>query len=186
MGAWKPMLPWNATTVCGAVVDTALSAGLKAIVVAGYRADELIAEFAGRPEVVVVVNPDWELGMLGSVRTGFGRIGEPVAGFFVAPADMPRLPAAAFGLIAAELRDRAESRAIFAARSGRLGHPVWIPAAFMPDIASLDTGSRLRDYLLRRPWASVEVDDEGIFVDIDTPEAYAALRDATERGADPF
>ncbi len=189
MGAWKPLLPWGAGTVCGAVVDAALSAGLKPVVVAGYRSGELIAAFSGRPEIVVAENPDWERGMLGSVRVGFGRVveaaraaGAGVEGFFVAPADMPRLPADAFGRIAAELPRGAGPRAVFASRGGKLGHPVWVPAAFMPGIAALDPGSRLRDYLLGRPWSSVEVDDDGIFDDIDTPEAYAASLDAASRG----
>jgi len=189
MGAWKPLLPWGAGTVCGAVVDAALSAGLRPVVVAGYRSGELAAAFSGRPEVVVVDNPDWERGMLGSVRAGFGRVvevsraaGGDVEGFFVAPADMPRLPSAAFGRVAAELSRGAVPRAVFAARGGRLGHPVWVPAAFMPGIAALDPGARLRDYLLERPWSSVEVEDDGIFDDIDTPEAYAASLDAASRG----
>jgi molybdenum cofactor cytidylyltransferase len=181
MGAWKPMLPWGDTTMCGAVVDTVLSAGLHPVVVAGYRADELVAAFTGRPEVTVVVNQAWELGMLGSVGAGveaLSRMATGYDGFFVAPADMPRLPAIAFALEIEEAERRAadgKARAVFAARAERLGHPVWIPAAFVPGLAGRDPDSRLRDYLLSLSWTSVQVDDDGIFADIDTPETYAAL-----------
>lgn len=189
MAAWKPLLPWGNTSICGAVVDTVLSAGIKPVVVAGYRGEELADSFADRPELAVVLNDDWESGMLGSIRTGVDFIlqncltdGEGDAtGFFVVPADMPRIPVQAFALMTAELAENLSEvaggekapAAVFAARAGRLGHPVWIPAAFIPALRELDPGSRLRDYLLGQPWTSVEVDDDGIFEDLDTPEAYA-------------
>ncbi|HUW70001.1 MAG TPA: nucleotidyltransferase family protein [bacterium] len=181
MGAWKPMLPWGDTTMCGAVVNTVLSAGLHPVVVAGYRADELVAAFMGRLDVTVVVNQAWELGMLGSVRAGIEALSLIAAGFdgfFVAPADMPRLPAIAFALEIEEAERHAadgKACAVFAARAERLGHPVWIPAAFVPGLAGRDPDSRLRDYLLGHSWTSAQVDDDGIFADIDTPETYAAL-----------
>jgi len=183
MAAWKPLLPWGSTSIIGAVVDTVLAAGLRPVVVAGYRGEELAGSFADRPELAVVLNDGWELGMLGSIRTGVDFIlqncledGEgDAAGFFVVPADMPRVPAKAFTLMTAALDDAGmASGAVFAARAGKLGHPVWIPAAFIPALRPLDPGSRLRDYLLGQPWSSVEVDDDGIFEDLDTPEAYAA------------
>ncbi|OHD23540.1 MAG: hypothetical protein A2Y38_04405 [Spirochaetes bacterium GWB1_59_5] len=203
MAAWKPLLPWGATTICGAVVDTVLLAGLRPVLVAGYRGEELAESFADRPELAVVLNDDWALGMLGSIRTGVDFIlqnclvdGEgDTAGFFVVPADMPRVPAKAFSLISAALAgsggamprggasragtpgDDTAQGSVFPSRGGVLGHPVWIPAAFIPALRGLDPGSRLRDYLLGQPWTSVEVDDDGIFADLDTPEAYSeALR----------
>lgn len=185
MAAWKPLLPWGGTSICGAVVDAVMAAGLKPVVVAGYRGEELAGSFAERPGLSVVLNDDWERGMLGSIRTGVdfmlqscledGEGGS--AGFFVVPADMPRIPANAFSLIADALKrmDGATVPAsVFASRAGRLGHPVWISAAFIPALRQFDPGSRLRDHLLGQPWSSVEVDDDGIFDDLDTPEAYAA------------
>jgi len=190
MAAWKPLLPWSNTTICGAVVNTVLAAGLKPLVVAGYRGEELAESFSDRPDLAVVLNDGWELGMLGSIRTGvdfmlqncFEDGAGDAAGFFVVPADMPLVPAKAFALMKEELAKNASQAAgaekapaaVFAARSGRLGHPVWIPAAFIPALRELDPGSRLRDYLLGQLWSSVEVDDDGIFEDLDTPEAYAA------------
>lgn len=181
MGAWKPMLPWGSTTICGAVVETVIASGLHPVLVAGYRADELVAAFGDRPGLTIVRNPDWEQGMLGSIRVGVGalsRIAPGYDGFLVAPADMPRLPVSGFARVIAEAERDARSgraRAVFAARGERLGHPVWIPAGFVAGLSERDPDSRLRDYLLERPWTGIEVDDDGIFADIDTPEAYADL-----------
>lgn len=184
MGAWKPLLPWGETTVCGAVLATALSLGLKPIIVAGYRAPELAAAFENIPGVDLVVNDDWAKGMLGSIRLGSERAlalssehaSTSVHGFFVAPADMPMLPKEAFVRIASfvSIRSASEPGAVFASRGSRLGHPVWIPYAFIPEISSLPPEARLRDFLLAKRWASVDIDSEGIFTDIDTPEAYDA------------
>lgn len=191
MGAWKPLLPWGATTVCGAVIDTVLAARLCPVLVAGYRASDLLAAFAGRPGIRLVENAEWERGMLGSIRAGLSAIIADIddsagpAGFFVAPADMPRLPLAAFAAVAAEAgRRAAEGRpsAVFAASGERLGHPVWIPATLFGGLTALEPDSRLRDYLLVSSWTSVEVDDDGIFADLDTPEAYAASYDGAMRG----
>lgn len=184
MGAWKPLLPWRDTSVCGAVVNTVLSVGLRPLIVAGYRASELLAVFLSTPELDVVVNDDWAQGMLGSICVGaqkvfslsLERTGKEADGFFVAPADMPLLPAEAFVRIVAALADKkgAAPGAVFASRGSRLGHPVWIPAAFVPEMVGLDPDSRLREFLLDRPWTSVEIHADGIFADIDTPEAYKA------------
>jgi len=194
MNAWKPLLPWGTTTVCGAVVETVVAAGLVPVLVAGYRAPELEAAFADRARLEFVLNRDWERGMLGSVRAGARRVAElslaegGFEGFFVAPADMPGIPEAAFAAVYGAVRRRKDGdeegdapRAVFASRNGALGHPVWVPAAFMPDMEGLDPGSRLRDFLLERAWSSVEADDDGIFEDVDTPDAYAASLEAVSR-----
>lgn len=186
MGDWKPLLPWGRSTICGAVAAAALAAGLRPVVVAGYRAGELAAAFSGRPEVTVVVNRDWERGMLGSVRVGASLPLSRGIGFFVAPADMPSLPSEAFERLLGELdrlgREGEAARTLFASRAGRLGHPVWIPAEVASGLGSLDPGQRLRDHLLGLPWSAVEVADDGIFDDLDTPEEYraAASRILTE------
>ena len=172
MGAWKPLLPWGATTMCGAVVDIVLAAGLKPIVVAGYKAEELKAAFTGRPEVLVVENRNWERGMTGSIVFG-ASFARGSAGFLVAPADMPRLPEQAFESVL-KAASRLPGTTVFAARGSRLGHPVWIPASLVRGISELEPNSRLRDYLLTMGWTSVQVDDDGIFADIDTPGAYEA------------
>ena len=97
---------------------------------------------------------------------------------------MPRLPATAFAMVAAEA-DRLETAgrpsAVFAASGSSLGHPVWIPAAMFGGLAGLEPDSRLRDYLLGAGWSSVQVDDDGIFADLDTPETYAASHEAAMR-----
>lgn len=101
-------------------------------------------------------------------------------GCLVAHADMPLVPVCAYEAVLERAALREASglgpAAIFPSYprgGGLLGHPVWIPFAFLDGLAALGPGERLRDYLLAGPWEAVDVDDEGILVDLDTEEAYA-------------
>ncbi len=181
MDGFKPLLPWRGTTICGAVLSTALEAGLAPVLVLGYKAEVLAEAFRDRTDLVLVPNPEWESGMVGSIQAGCRAAlahwpGMP--GLLVAPADMPALPVEAFRILAEKglLRSRAgaEPVTLFAARKGKLGHPVWIPAQFIDGILALGQDGQLRSHLMTRPWMEVQVDSAAIFLDLDTREDYLA------------
>ena len=181
MGSFKPLLPWQGSTLCGAVVEKVLDAGLQPVLVSGFQAGALEASFKGRADLLLVHNPDWEAGMVGSIQAGCRAALEKWPGFsglLVAPADMPALPLEAFRLLVEEGLSRGNSEtgpsALFASRHGTLGHPVWIPWQYMDDILALGKGGQLRSYLLTRSWSGVEVESDAIFMDLDTPEDYHA------------
>lgn len=206
-GIPKPLLPWGASTMCGTVMEAALQAGLRVLVVTGYGQEAFLDTF--RPEtgnqpgtdarVTLSHNPGWEKGMLGSIAHGMaearrlytaGRDGRPFPGAVVALADMPGIPAEAFAMVAhagfdhsvsgqakpdSTVQDRipdAPARVVFAEHDGTLGHPVFIPGHLVDALSGLDPDGRLRNFLLTQPWTSVHIDDDGIFADYDTPEAY--------------
>lgn len=157
------------------VVTNVIASGLEAIVVAGFRGGELHALLDGRPGIRVVDNPDWEAGMLGSILRGARMVrGE---GFFVLPADMPRVGASVFGA----LLGASGAGTLFAAFEGRLGHPVRIPTSYLPDMEKLGPGARLRDFLLARGHRLVETGDSSVLSDLDTPDEYRAALDTRGR-----
>ncbi len=179
-GEFKPLLPWKEGRLIDAVIAACAQGGARPLVVGGYNATELEAALAGYKGLAFIRNAAWERGMLGSIRLGAReahRLDPLGRGFFVAPADMPLLPAKAF----AALREEASRRwsadeapaALFPSYKGELGHPVWIPFDFLPAMEGLDPDGRLRSFLMGQPWASVEQADRGIVLDLDTPEAYA-------------
>lgn len=186
MGLWKPALPWRGATVCEAVVDSALEAGLAPFVVAGYRADELRELLAVTGRASVEYNPGWEDGgMLESVQVGLraarAALGAAFAGFAVAPADMPAIPPGAFAAVVGAGLAASPASVVFAAKGGRRGHPAFVPAALAQAVETAAGGESLRDVLLSLRWTSVELDDDGIFADVDTLEEYRRLRGS--RGA---
>ncbi len=184
MGLWKPLLPWASSTIIETVVTSVLEAGLEAIVVAGFRGEELHAIFDGRPSLRVVDNPAWREGMLGSVLAG-ARATEGEA-FFVTPADMPMIGPGLYRLLVSVFeegkegdrggRTRAfrEATTLFAACRGRAGHPVLIPRTLLAEMEGLDRDGKLRDHLLRGRWEFVETGDPSVLADIDTREDYAS------------
>lgn len=181
MGSFKPLLPWQGGTICGSVIDKAVLAGLKPVLVTGYEAAALEVAFGSRTELYLVHNPEWAKGMVGSIQVGCraALVRWPcMQGFLVAPADMPALPIVAFTRLAQAGRARyaagEEPAALFATRKGRLGHPVWIPVQFMEEILGLGQEGQLKAHLLTKTWEGVEIDSEGIFKDLDTPEEYQA------------
>lgn len=173
--------------MAAAAVRAAIDGGCRPVVVSGYRAQELEAALAGSG-ADFARNPGWERGMLGSVAVGARRAHEldpGGVGFLVSHADMPLVPPKAFALLVAEAERLTTERAgadapsaVFCRAQGRLGHPVWLSYALTERLASWDPGASLKAYLQEGRWAACELDDAlgasaaGIFLDLDTPEAY--------------
>ena len=182
MGGFKPLLPLGGRAMVDIVASRAREAGCRVLVVVGYRGDEVARLFEGREGVVVVGNPRWEEGMLGSIQAALGLVrGEA---FFCMNADMPLVTAAAYAALAAARDARNKSAppgagptgaAFFAAAGGREGHPVLLPAAWIPEILLLPRAGRMRDFLAGRPRELVELGDDAVLTDIDTPEDYRRL-----------
>jgi CTP:molybdopterin cytidylyltransferase MocA len=53
---------------------------------------------------------------------------------------------------------------------------VLLSRSVIPEILALPTDAILRDYIQARGYITVGVPDEGILLDIDTPEDYQAMR----------
>ena len=176
MGSWKPLLPFGASTVIEATVGAARAAGLEVILVVGHRGGELIELFAGDSLVRPVVNSEWERGPLGSMLLGL----EAAAGrlVFLMNGDMPLVKAGTYGSLAAEAERRAAAglpeAPLFAAFGGRAGHPVLVPRTLALGAATAGV-SRMRDHLREFSPIDVECGDEGVLVDLDTPEEYRRL-----------
>ena len=89
---------------------------------------------------------------------------------------MPRVAPATLAAIAAAAGDA--DAVVVPVAEGRRGNPVAWGRAHWPRLTALtgDTGARaLLDSVSVN---TVAVDDDGIFADVDTPEALAALRSA--------
>jgi molybdenum cofactor cytidylyltransferase len=109
----------------------------------------------------------------------FGVAGAPEAvGFLVALADMPFVRPGTVAAVAGLLREGAVIAA--PAAGGKRGHPVGFAAALRPQLEALEGDLGARSILDRHAGEVrlIEVDDRGIYLDIDT------LVDVSE-GAEP-
>ncbi|MXX36971.1 MAG: nucleotidyltransferase family protein [Gemmatimonadetes bacterium] len=176
-GANKLLLPWKEQCVLQVAVERICEVGLgEVIVVTGHQRAE-VGEALSRYPVRLVHNPKFAEGMAASIRVGVeAAIGEQ--GYLFALGDMPQITGKTM-LKVAETLTSTEAIAV-PVRDGRRGHPVAIGSAYRDALLAL-TGDRGARAVLAKNAANiveVSVEDEGIFVDVDTQESYRAARTA--------
>lgn len=177
MGRFKPLLPLGGQTVIDHVIDTFRAAGLGRItVVTGHQADALEARLHGAG-VHTVRNPDHAQGMYSSVRCGIASLADDVQACLLLPVDIPLVRPATLAALAAS--HRADGPAVCYPRFGReAGHPPLIARRVFREILADDGTRGLRAVLARHDGAdtmALDVADEGVLLDMDTPEDYRRL-----------
>lgn len=123
--------------------------------------------------VRVVINPDADAGMGGSLAIGVAAL-TPCDGVFVVLGDMPLIPQAVYQQLAAHLTGY---NIVVPTHDGRDGHPVLFAATCFDDLRALkgDTGARHLITGGRYRVVRLEVDTEAIVQDIDTKDDLTAL-----------
>ena len=173
MGAFKPLLPFGATTVIERVIATIHEAGVETIrVVVGWQAEQLIPVLA-RCGIPWVRNEGFEDGMFSSVQAGVRSLPSGLRAFFILPGDMPLVqPATLTRLIAAW--DAQPGGALYPCYQGRRGHPPLIATDYTPEILLATPSAVLREFLARHAQDAREIEcgDPGILIDLDTPDDY--------------
>jgi len=186
MGAFKPLLPLGGSTVIERAVSSFLRAGVRDVrVVVGHKAEALEPVLA-RLGVSTILNAAYQTGMYSSVVAGVNSLDAQTTAFFVLPVDTPLVKPRTV---------RALSQAFRAARSGIIypcfqqqrGHPPLISASYIREILAWARPGGLRALLQEHRDASldVEVPDQGILLDVDTPEDYRVALEYADREAFP-
>ncbi len=178
MGDFKPLMPLRGRTVLENTVDSLFSGGAASVVaVVGHRGGEVEALLRARygARVQTVRNPDYARSdMLRSIQTGCRALPECDA-FFLLPGDMPFVRRSTFEKLR---RARGTGGVIFPELDGRRRHPPLIDSRLIPEILSFEGPDGLRGLWRRHEneIRAVPVDDEGVSLDLDTPEAYNRCR----------
>jgi molybdenum cofactor cytidylyltransferase len=158
-------------------VDAALASPARpVVVVTGHEAERVRAALAGR-DVRFAHNPAPEDGLSASLRAGLAALGGEVDAAVICLGDMPFVRAEHVAALVAAF-EASGRRAICAPRfEGRRGNPVLWPARFFPEMAALagDGGARTLLDAHAAEVCYVPVADAGVVLDVDTPEALAAL-----------
>jgi molybdenum cofactor cytidylyltransferase len=180
MGRNKLLLPIEGKPLVVRVVDALLQSMVSDIVVVtGHQAAEVEAALSSR-HVRFVANPDFTEGLGTSVARGIAALPADIDGALVALGDMPRLtPSDIDRLIAAF--NPVEGRAICVpTHGGRRGNPVLWARDYFPEMQRLggDTGAKALIDRHADQLCEVAMPSDSVLLDIDTPEALAAL----ERG----
>lgn len=134
------------------------------IVVVGHRREDLIARLKTYSKVEIVINDDYQLGMFSSVKAGCKAVrGDR---FFLMPADMPFVKRETF-----EALQRTEGDIVIPSVNWKAGHPILVKRRVVSGIWD-SRAEHLRAYLAGVEKTYVSVEDQGVLIDIDTPEDY--------------
>jgi molybdenum cofactor cytidylyltransferase len=160
------------------VVDIVLATKASPVlVVTGHEAEKVEAALAGRP-LAFIHNPEFEEGLASSLRRGIAALPEEIDGALVTLGDMPRVrPGDIDRLIAAF--SPLEGRAICVPTyNGKRGNPVLFGRRFFAEMSRVrgDVGARHLIGQYAEAVCEVEMGDEGVLIDIDSPDKLEKLR----------
>ncbi|QOV18492.1 nucleotidyltransferase family protein [Blautia liquoris] len=176
MGDFKPLMPFKGKTLIECTVDSMLQAGVKQVVIVlGYRGNEIqsVLSLHYGSEIIFTYNPNYATtDMLTSIKYGL-RVMPPCEAFFLLPGDMPVVKKSTF-LKLLKAHPANQASVIFPTLEGYRKHPPLIDFTFLNIILNYQGDGGLRqiwrlyeDFVIHVP-----VDDEGVWVDLDTKKDY--------------
>ncbi len=173
MGTQKLLLPFDETTVAGAVVRTAqASRAGRTLVVLGADREAVRRELETRG-VEFVVNENYPLGMLTSIQAGFKALPGEARAAVILLGDQPFLVSRVIDEVIAAYENGGKGIVIPTCQ-GRRGHPALIDIKYRDEVLAIAPADGLRRLILAHPDDILEVDvaDPNILRDLDTPEDY--------------
>jgi molybdenum cofactor cytidylyltransferase len=161
------------------IVRTLNDAGIATVVVVVGHEGARVAAAVEQSGLLArcVVNPHYQQGQLSSLLAGLDAIDDPgVDGFLLALVDAPLFAASTVQAVVRRFEET-HTPVVRAVRGAQHGHPVLIGRALFERLRAADPAYGAKPVV--RAHASAEgdvvVNDPGAYIDIDTPEDYAAL-----------
>ena len=175
MGQPKALLSIGGQTFIERIVDALRKAGLQnIIVVLGHDAEAMRQKIAHLP-VTILVNPEYRTGQLSSLRVAIRHLlpNDRCGGLLVHLVDHPYIDAALVNLLIERFEDSGKLIAV-PRFHGKRGHPVIFARSLLDELlnAPEDQGAKAVVNAHRDETLEIETEDEGITLDIDTPELY--------------
>jgi molybdenum cofactor cytidylyltransferase len=125
--------------------------------------------------VKLVHNSDYADGISTSLKAGIATLPSDIEAVAVALGDMPEINGGLIDKLAHAINPAGGALVAVPTREGRRGNPVVWSRRFFEDLAKLEGDTGARHLIAQHNEAVIEVpvEDEGAFLDIDTPEALA-------------
>ena len=151
------------------------------IAVLGNQAEAVDAAI-GKLPVERIRNPEFAEGLSTSLKCGIAALPSDLDGALVCLGDMPLLTGRHLDRLIAAFNPLEGRAIVVPVRRGKRGNPVLWSKRFFPEMTELagDVGAKHLIGEHAELVAEVEMDDDAVLVDIDTPEALDALRRKTK------
>jgi molybdenum cofactor cytidylyltransferase len=145
------------------------------VVVTGHQSDEVRAALEGL-DVQFAANDDFAAGLSTSLKAGIAALGYEVDGALVMLGDMPGIGSGEIDRLIGAFAS-GEGRAIcVSTAAGKRGNPVLWARRYFPELLDLKGDVGARHLIGEHMEAVIEVElGEAAALDVDTPEAYAAV-----------
>jgi molybdenum cofactor cytidylyltransferase len=175
MGANKLVLTLEGKPVIRHVLDAIADSRIAtAFVVLGHEPEQVRVALA-QADARFVVNTDFDGGLSTSLKAGLAALPPDIDGAMIFLGDMPDIDPALIDRMI-EAFDPGRMQAIVVPkRKGRRGHPVLWGKGFFPLLLQETQGDSGARHLIGQyaDWvAEIEAEDDGVLVDLDTPEAF--------------
>ncbi|MEW5815061.1 MAG: nucleotidyltransferase family protein [Spirochaetota bacterium] len=168
-GDFKLELPIDGRPILEYVIETMVDFCSKIFIVSGYQSERIQRLARKYIKAEVIFNPDYESGMASSVKTGIRHItGER---FFITPGDCPLITKEVYRKLLSS-----DSGVVIPVYKNKKGHPVLVKKDIGVRFLSFPPLLTLRDLFSDTGYTTVEVEDEGILLDIDTPADYEKVK----------
>jgi molybdenum cofactor cytidylyltransferase len=167
------------------VVDAVLASRARpVVVVTGHEAERVRAALDALP-VTLVDNPDYAEGLSTSLRRGLGALPETAPGALVCLGDMPLIDGTQLDRLIAAFDPTAGRAICVPVWHGKRGNPVLWARRFFAEMQTVegDVGAR---HLIGEHGDSVhevEMQSDAVLIDVDSPDALAALAERDRRPA---
>lgn len=159
-------------SLLGVTLRNAIASGLPVVVVTTRELAPLAQQQVAARDVVVVPTPTAGRGLGDSIAAGVSARSD-ASGWLLLPADMPRVSPSVMTRVAQALSTHAVA---YAQYRGLRGHPVGYSAELYSELVALSGDEGARRLVARYPAQAVDIDEEGVLIDIDTVQDLAALR----------
>jgi molybdenum cofactor cytidylyltransferase len=173
MGAPKPLLKIDGETFLERAVRTLRGGGCRNVVAVLNEAADWAQRLADTTGAAVVINGDPDAQQVDSLRLALEHVPADAAAVVVLPVDFPRIRGDTVRALVAAHRRHGDAIVLPAYR-GEKGHPVLLGRALFEELRTAALPDGLRSLLAAHEAAQriIDVDDDGVAIDIDTPADY--------------
>jgi CTP:molybdopterin cytidylyltransferase MocA len=172
MGSPKALLPLPEGPLAAVQARALRDAGCARVaIVLGSEAKIILRALRG---FEVILNPDWASGRMSSVKAALRGLPD-CEGYLLLPVDTVgvRVETLAAVLRNAQASAPPSLRPVYRGKPGRV---LWLGRAAAEDVLRIPSGEDARlDEFIRPLARNIEVDDEAILSNVNTPEAWAAF-----------